>query len=229
MCYFGNEIQQDNYGSGTATLLEELFRVTRIFDLERLPKHDPTRFILLGKGRTRVVADKAKSDIWQQRRYHSPYVRSETVSRSHGTTTTKRENRLAKSSTAVRGKKRPPRLIFVFSQPGNRLRLPFSHWRDKSDVSRKKLGAREKENTSFSPFHLLTLSLSGLPSNIGGIMNIPPLSGFPLGIFMRVLSKRQLDFAERRELFIRVLTWDGLNHRRFKSIASMWRSKTVRN
>lgn len=75
MCYFGNEIQQDDYGSQTATLLEKLFRATRILDLERLPKHDPTRFILAGKGRAGVVTDKAKSDIWQQHRYRPLYVR----------------------------------------------------------------------------------------------------------------------------------------------------------
>lgn len=77
MCYFGNEIQQDDYGSETAALLEELFRATRILDLERLPKHDPTRSILeTGKtGRERRAAtDKAKSDIWQQHR-PMPYVR----------------------------------------------------------------------------------------------------------------------------------------------------------
>lgn len=153
MCYFGNEIQQDDYGSQTATLLEKLFRATRILDLERLPKHDPTRFILTGK-------DRAGNYRQSQIRYLA-------------TTLVPTYVRMRYFRGQIRGKKREscpekerrrllllsPPLISLFSQLRNRPRLSSSHWRAIRAEQVEGSWSSRKNNKFISPLHPLIPSL----------------------------------------------------------------------
>lgn len=140
MCYLGNEIQQDDYGSQTATLLEKLFRATRILDLERLPEHDPTRFILAGKDRTGLATTKPNPISGNNTGLVPTYVRTRHY-RGQSTRSEKERERERSERTLLPP---PPPLISLFSQLRNRPLLTPSLTRDKSGASRGKLKLGEK-------------------------------------------------------------------------------------